>query len=96
MHEYALNLYRTYHRPVISVALLLFEECGMPKVPFTWQCGGEVRSAFYPIIICMWKKDVHQVVQGQQRCLYSFLPTMKNATVDLLTRAVREMHEYDD
>src|SRR5260370_13467067 len=96
MHEYALNLYRTYHRTVIAVALLLFEECTVPKVPFTWQCGGKVRSVFYPIIICMWKKDAHEVVEGQQRCLYCLLPTMKHATIDLLTRAVREMGEWDD
>jgi len=96
MHEYALNLYRTYHRPVLSVTLLLFEECGVPKVPFSWQCGGEMRSAFYPIIICMWEKDAREVVEGQQWCLYYLLPTMKYATVDLLTRAVREMREYDD
>jgi predicted transposase YdaD len=96
MHEYALNLYRTYHRPVLSVALLLFKECGVPEVPFTWHCGGKVRSVFYPIIICMWEKDAREVVQAQQRCLYYLLPTMKHATVDLLTRAVREMREYDD
>ena len=96
MHEYALNLYRTYHRPVISVALLLFEECTVPKVPFVMQCGGKERSIFYPIIICMWKKDAYEVVEGQQRCLYCLLPTMKNATVDLLAQAVREMKEYGD
>jgi len=96
MHEYSLNLYRTYHRPVISVALLLFKECGVPEPPFIIQCGGKVRSAFYPIIICMWEKDAHEVVESQQRCLYYLLPTMKNATVDLLTRAMREMHEWDD
>jgi predicted transposase YdaD len=97
MNEYAINLYRTYHRrPVISVALLLFEECGVPQAPFIMQCGGEVRSAFYPIIICMWEKDAREVVENQQRCLYYLLPTMKNATVELLTRAVREMHEYND
>jgi hypothetical protein len=96
MHEYAINLYRTYKRPVISIALLLFEECGIPNIPFTWQCGGTVRSAFYPIVICLWEKEAHEVVEKQQRCLYPFLPTMKQVTVDLLTRAVREMHEYDD
>jgi predicted transposase YdaD len=95
MHEYALNLYRTYQRPVISVALLLFK-CDVPKIPFMIQCGGKVRSAFYPTIICMWEKDAREVVKSQQRCLYSLLPAMKNATVDLLIRAVNEMHEYDD
>ena len=95
MHEYALNLYRTYQRPVISAALLL-SKCDIPKVPFIIQCGGKVRSAFYPIIICMWEKDAREVVERQQRCLYSLLPAMKNATVDLLTRAVDEMHEYED
>ena len=95
MHEYALNLYRTYQRPVISVALLLFK-CDVPKIPFIIQCGGKVRSAFYPTIICMWEKDAREVVKSQQRCLYSLLPAMKNATVDLLIRAVGEMHEYDD
>ena len=94
MHEYALNLYRTYHRPVLSVALLLFK-CDVPKTPFIMQCGGKVRSAFYPVIICMWEKDAREIVEGQQRCLYSLLPAMKNATVELLTRAVNEMHEYD-
>jgi len=95
MHEYALNLYRTYKRPVISVALLLFE-CAVPEVPFVIQCGGEVSSIFYPIIICMWRKDACEVVQSQQSCLYPLLPTMKNATVELLTQAVREMHEMED
>jgi len=47
-------------------------------------------------LICMWEKDAYEVVEGQQRCLYYLLPTMKNATVDLLIRAVREMREYDD
>ena len=95
MHEYALNLYRMYKRPVISVALLLFE-CAVPEVPFVIQCGGEVSSIFYPIVICMWQKDACEVVQSQQRCLYPLLPTMKNATVELLTQAVREMHEMED
>jgi predicted transposase YdaD len=95
MHEYALNLYRTYKRPVISVALLLFK-CEVPEIPFVIQCGGEVRSIFYPIIICMWQMDAREVVRSQQRCLYPLLPTMKNATVELLTRAVREMQEVGD
>jgi len=51
---------------------------------------------FYPIIICMWQKDAYEVIRRQQRCLYSLLPTMKNATVELLTQAVREMHEVED
>jgi predicted transposase YdaD len=95
MHEYALNLYRTYKRPVISVALLLFK-CDVPAVPFIIQCGGEISSIFYPIIICMWQKDAYEVVQSQQRCLYPLLPTMKNVTVELLTQAVREMQEVED
>jgi predicted transposase YdaD len=95
MHEYALNLYRTYKRPVISVALLLFE-CAVPEVPFVIQCGGEVSSIFYPIVICMWQEDAYEVVRSQQRCLYPLLPTMKNATVELLTKAVREMQEVED
>ena len=81
MHEYALNLYRTYHRPVISIALLLFEECGVPEVPFTWQCGGKERSIFYPIMICMWEKNAHEIVQGQQRCLYSLYLSRMSASV---------------
>jgi predicted transposase YdaD len=95
MHEYALNLYRTYKRPVISVALLLFE-CDVPEVPFIIQCGGEISSIFYPIVICMWQKDAYEVVHSQQRCWYPLLPAMKNATVELLTQAVREMHELED
>ncbi len=95
MHEYALNLYRTYKRPVISVALLLFE-CAVPEVPFVIQCGGEVSSIFYPIVICMWQEDAYEVVRSQQRCLYPLLPTMKNATFELLTQTVREMQEVED
>ena len=94
MNEYSLNLYRKYKRPVLSVALLLFK-CEVPENPFQIICGGEVRSAFYPIIICMWEKDPYQVVEGHQRCLYPFLPAMKEPTVELLTRAVREMDEHD-
>jgi predicted transposase YdaD len=95
MHEYALNLYRTYKRPVISVALLLFE-CAVPEIPFIIQYGGQVSSIFYPMIICMWRKDAGEVVRSQQRCLYPLLPTMKNATVELLTQGVREMHTMED
>jgi len=94
MNEYSLNLYRKYKRPVLSVALLLFK-CEIPENPFQIICGGEVRSAFYPIIICMWEKDPYQVVEGHQRCLYPFLPAMKEPTVELLTRALREMDEHD-
>jgi hypothetical protein len=94
MNEYSLNLYRKYKRPILSVALLLFK-CEIPENPFQIICGGEVRSAFYPIIICMWEKDPYQVVEGHQRCLYPFLPAMKEPTVELLTRAVREMDEHD-
>jgi len=94
MNEYSLNLYRKYKRPVLSVALLLFK-CEVPENPFQIICGGEVRSAFYPIIICMREKDPYQVVEGHQRCLYPFLPAMKEPTVELLTRAVRDMDEHD-
>ncbi len=94
MNEYSLNLYRKYKRPVLSIALLLFKG-EVPENPFQIICGGEVRSAFYPIIICMWEKDPYQVVEGHQRCLYPFLPVMKEPTVELLTRAVREMDEHD-
>jgi len=34
--------------------------------------------------------------QSEEIILYCLLPTMKHATVNLLTRAVREMHEWDD
>ena len=94
MNEYSINLYRKYKRPVLSVALLLFK-CETPNNPFQIVCGGEVRSAFYPIIICMWEKDPYEVVERQQRCLYPFLPAMKEPTVELLTQAMREMNEHD-
>jgi len=94
MNEYSINLYRKYKRPVLSVALLLFK-CEVPENPFQIVCGGEVRSAFYPIIICMWEKDPYEVVERHQRCLYPFLPAMKDPTVELLIRAVREMDEHD-
>ncbi len=96
MLEYAINLYRKYkRRPVVSVGLFLFK-CDVPKVPFVISCGGDRFVEFYPIIICMWEMDPHKVVDRQQRCLYPLLPTMKDPTVDLLKRALQEMHEYDE
>jgi predicted transposase YdaD len=95
MDEYRINLYRKYkQRPVLSVLLLLFEG-EVPQTPFQIICGGEVRSAFYPIIICLWEKDPYRVVQEQQWCLYPFLPAMKEPTVELLTQVVREMEGHD-
>jgi hypothetical protein len=94
MNEYSINLYRKYKRPVLSAALLLFK-CEIPENPFQIVCGGEIRSVFYPIIICMWEKDPYQVVEHHQRCLYPLLPTMKEPTVELLTRALQEMDEHD-
>ena len=94
MHEYALNLYRKYHRPTVSVALLLFE-CEVPEVPFRIACGEEVFSNFFPFIICMWKMDPQKVVEHHQRCLYSLLPTMKRPTADLLIGVLREMSGHD-
>jgi len=94
MNEYSLNLLCKYKRPVVSMALLLFE-CAIPKTPFKVICGGDVFSDFYPIIICMWQMDPHKVVERHQRCLYPLLPTMEHPTVDLLTQALQEMNEYD-
>jgi predicted transposase YdaD len=94
MDEYRINLYRRYKRPVLSVALLLFA-CEAPQVPFQIICGGKVRSAFYPIIICLWEKDPYQVVANQQRCLYTLLPAMKGPSAELLLQAVQEMDEHD-
>ena len=94
MQEYGINLYRKYHRPTISVALLLFE-CEVPKVPFQMACGGDVFSSFYPIIICLWTMDAQTVIERHQRCLYCLLPAMKNLTVHLLTQALHEMYERD-
>jgi hypothetical protein len=94
MHEYSLNLFRKYKRPVSSVALLLFEFAA-PALPFQIQCGGDVLSVFYPIVICMWQMDPYKVVERHQRCLYPLLPVMKQPTVDLLTQALQEMDEYD-
>jgi len=95
MHEYALNLYRTYHRPVVSVALLLFEECGVPEVPFKMGCGEEVFSDFFPKIICMWKMDPQQVVEHHKRSLYTLLPTMEKPTASLLIKALQELSDHD-
>ncbi|HEX3640242.1 MAG TPA: hypothetical protein VHV10_03015 [Ktedonobacteraceae bacterium] len=94
MNEYSLNLFRKYKRPVVSMALLLFE-CAIPEAPFKVVCGGDVFSEFYPIIICMWQIDPYKVVDRHQRCLYPLLPTMERPSVDLLTQALQEMNEYD-
>jgi predicted transposase YdaD len=94
MQEYGINLYRKYHRPTISVALLLFE-CEVPKVPFQMVCGGDVFSSFYPIVVCLWLMDAATVIERQQHCLYCLLPAMKDPTVHLLTQALHEMHERD-
>ncbi len=94
MNEYSLNLLRKYKRPVVSMALLLFE-CAIPETPFKVACGGDVFSDFHPIIICMWQMDPHKVVERHQRCLYPLLPTMERPSVDLLTQALQEMNEYD-
>lgn len=94
MHEYALNLYRTYHRPVVSVALLLFE-CEVPDVPFKIGCGEEVFSDFFPKIICMWKMNPQQVIEDHNRSLYTLLPTMKSPTAALLIEALRELSDHD-
>ncbi len=94
MNEYSLNLYRKYKRPVVSVALLLFE-CAIPEMPFKMVCGGDLFSDFYPIIICTWQMDPYKVVERHQRCLYPLLPTMESPTVDLITQALQEMNEFD-
>ena len=96
MLEYYINLYRKYKgRPVVSVALFLFE-CEVPKVPFRIVCGGDVFVEFHPIIICMWKMDPQKVVDRHQRCLYPLLPTMKNPKPDLLKQALQELADHDE
>src|SRR5260370_3536557 len=95
MHEYALNLYRTYHRQVVSIALLLFEACGVPEVHFKIACGEEGFSNFFPKIICMWKMDPQQVVEHHQRSLYTLLPTMEKPAATLLINALRELSDHD-
>jgi hypothetical protein len=96
MLEYSINLYRKYKgRPVVSVALFLFE-CEVPKVPFRMVCSGDVFVEFHPIIIRMWEMDPQKVVDRHQRCLYSLLPTMKSPKPDLLKQALQELVNHDE
>jgi predicted transposase YdaD len=94
---YLAALYEHYKCLIICVIIYLFR-CSVVKSPHIMRCDedGEEILAVKFRVICLWEMDPQPIVAKHLLPLYTFLPAMKDPSVELLMQALKEMaHHYD-
>ena len=94
---YLAALYERYRCLIICVIIYLFR-CSVVRSPHIMRCDedGEEILAVKFRVICLWEMDPQPIVAKHLLPFYTFLPAMKEPSVQLLTQALREMaHHYD-
>jgi len=95
MSIYNAGLHSTYGLPVISILLYLFE-CDTVESPYHVMCADRPCSSCYYDVICLWEVDPQPYVDRHAVEFYVLLPGMKDPSVALLKRAIKEICEYYD
>jgi len=96
MSIYNAGLHSTYGLPVISILLYLFK-CATVEPPYHVTCAGRKCSSCYYDVICLWEVDPQPYIDQHTVPLYVLLPGMKDPSVALLKRAIKEIWEdYDE
>lgn len=93
MLTYHVGLLVKHGLPIISVILYPFETT-LPESPFMEKSGTKELLRFHYRVLAIWEQDAQQIVQESIIQMYTFLPAMKNANVQLLLQAIREMEQY--
>lgn len=94
--QYHVLILAKHKKPVFSVLLLPFKAYFSPELesPFEERCGDNVLLTFRYEVVKLWERDADMYVRHRAVHMYTFLPCMRNATADLLIRAIWEMDEY--
>jgi len=96
MLAYFANLHLKYNVPVFCVVIFLFK-CAIEQSPYTVSCGDKViLPEFHYDVIRLWEEDPEPILAEHAIPLYVLLPGMKDPTVGMLRRAIREIYEYYD
>jgi hypothetical protein len=82
-----------YHLPVISIILYLFR-AKMPEPPFQVLSGQTTLMNFQYYVLPLWELDAERYVKEHIVSMYPLLPTMQNASAELLSQAIQELAEY--
>jgi len=93
MSIYNAGLHSTYGLPVISILLYLFE-CDTVESPYHVMCADRPCSSCYYDVIRLWEADPQPYVDRHAIEFYVLLPGMKDPSVALLKRAIKEIDEY--
>ncbi len=95
MSMYNAGLHSTYGLPVISILLYLFK-CATVEPPYHVKCADRRCSSCYYDVIRLWEVDPQPYIDQHTVPLYVLLPGMKDPSVALLKRAIKEIAEYYD
>jgi len=95
MSIYNAGLHSTHGLPVISILLYLFK-CKTVKSPYHVKCADLKCSSCYYRVIRLWQVDPRPYVDRHAVEFYTLLPGMKDPSVALLKRAVKEICEHYD
>jgi len=93
MSIYNAGLHSTSGLPVISILLYLFE-CDTVESPYHVMCADRPCSSCYYDVIRLWEVDPQPYVDRHGVEFYVLLPGMKDPSVALLKRAIKEIDEY--
>ena len=93
MLAYHVGLHVKHRLPVISVVLYPFETT-VPESPYLEISHDEEFLTFHYKVILLSKLDAIQFVEDGAIAMYSLLPAMKNVSVPLLIRIIKEMEQY--
>lgn len=95
MSIYNAGLHSTYGLPVISILLYLFK-CATVEPSYHVTCAGRKCLSCYYDVICLWEVDPQLYIDHCAIPLYVLLPGMKDPSVALLKRAIKQIVEYYD
>ena len=94
MLAYFANLHLKYNVPVFCIVIFLFK-CAVQQSPYRVSCDDKVMlPEFHYDVIRLWEVDPEPILDGHDVPLYVLLPAMKDPTIDMLRRAIREINEY--
>lgn len=90
--QYHAGLHAKYKKPVLSVVLYPFAK-SVPRSPYRERGGDGVLLTWKYRAIALCTIEAEPFVREQAFYMYSMLPAMRGATVDLLSQALKEMKQ---
>ena len=93
MLSYHVGLHVKFHLPVISVVLYPFETV-VPESPYLEISDGKEILTFHYRVVLLSELDAIQFVKDGVIAMYSLLPAMRNVSVLILIRVIKEMEQH--